>query len=54
MIAGEIADQSAETANVIEQLLIDATLRAPVGFTKGLFGASGISCPETGEGKLTQ
>ena len=54
MIAGEIADQSAEMANVIKQLLVNAALRATVGFTKGLFGASCVSCPETGEGKLTQ
>ena len=54
MIAGEIADQTAETANVIEQLLIDAALRASVGLTEGVFGAGGISGPEAGEGKLAQ
>lgn len=54
MIACEIADQSAETTNVIEQLVIDAALRVPVGFKKGLFGAGGISCPEPGESELAQ
>ena len=54
MIAGKIADQSAETAHVIEQLLIDTAIRAPVGFAQGLFGARCISSPETGEGKLAQ
>ena len=54
MIAGEIADQSAKTANVIEQLLVDTAIRASVGFTKGLFGAKSISSPETGEGELAQ
>ena len=54
MISGEIADESAETANVIEQLLVDAATRAPIGLTKSLFGARCISGPETGEGKLAQ
>ena len=54
MISVEITDQLAEPAYVIEQLLIDATLRTSIGFTKDLFGTGAISCSETGEGKLSQ
>ena len=54
MIAGEVADQTTETADVVEQFLIDPTLRIAVGLAKGLFSTRRVAGAEPGEGQLTQ
>jgi len=54
MIACQFSDQTANPADVIEQLLIDASCGAVVRLAQGLIGASCITAPEPGYGELAQ
>lgn len=54
MIAGEVANQPAEAADVIEQFLVDSTFRATVGLLKSVFSSRRVTGAETSECEQTQ
>ena len=54
MIAGDVADQAAETADVVEQFVVDAAVGIAVGRLQGLVGARGIAGPQPGKRELAQ
>lgn len=54
MIAGEIANQTAEAADMIEQFLVDSALWAAIRLAKGVFSSRRVPCAETGESQQAQ
>jgi hypothetical protein len=54
VIARQLTNQAAESANVLEQLLVDAPLRSLLRLLERSLRAGSVSGPEAGDGELAQ